>query len=185
MDEKYIQKVLDGDAHSFRYFVNTYQRFAYSVALAIVKDEHLAEDVVQEAFIRVYKNLKSFKGQSTFKTWLCRIVINESLKKSKTRSRHIRPDEVIAEYPFEASNESFNLLVLEEQRKYINTTLKLLSPEESLALELFYLQEQSIGEIALVTEWSVSKTKMLLLRGRKNFYLKLEGLLKADSKTLL
>lgn len=185
MDEKYIQKVLAGDVDSFRYFVSNYKGFAFSIALAIVKDEYLAEEVVQESFIKVFKGLKSFKGKSKFKTWLCRIVINESLKKSISQKSHNTETNEIPEKEIPIGDESFNELLLDEQRHYINTVLKLLPPEESLSLELYYLQEQSIEEIIAATGWSVSKTKMLLHRGRKSFYLKLERLLKAETKNIL
>jgi DNA-directed RNA polymerase specialized sigma24 family protein len=61
----------------------------------------------------------------------------------------------------------------------------LLQPNESIVLELFYLKEKSIKEIVDLTSWSESKIKMLLLRGRKSFYSKLNKMLKTEIKYIL
>ena len=76
MDKLYIDKVLAGDLYAFNYFLKTYKDMAYSVAISIVKQEHLAEEIVQDAFMICYQSLKNFKGESKFSTWLYRIVVN-------------------------------------------------------------------------------------------------------------
>jgi len=76
-------------------------------------------------------------------------------------------------------------VVLEDQRKCISMALEKLPADYALALELFYLLEHSISEIAAMTGWSESKIKMLLLRGKKAFYLHLSKLLKYETRELL
>lgn len=68
-----------GDMSAFRRLVERHQRPAFAVAMALVRDENDARDVVQEAFLRVHKSLPTFEGESTFFTWLYRIVTNLSI----------------------------------------------------------------------------------------------------------
>jgi RNA polymerase sigma-70 factor, ECF subfamily len=185
MDDFYIEKILKGDYDSFRYFVKTYKKFAFSLSYAILKDKYLTEDVVQDSFIKAFKGLKSFKRNSKFQTWLGRIVINESLQKAKTRANENVILNEISDVEIEVVNDSIDSLIKEEQRFYISAVFEQLSPDESLALELFYLKENSIEDITEITGWSTSKTKMLLLRGRKSFYFRLRRMLKAEIKEII
>jgi RNA polymerase sigma-70 factor, ECF subfamily len=71
-----VKRVKSGDQRAFRLLVERYQRKVYSVALGMVKDREEAMDVSQEAFVKVYKYLDHFKGDSSFYTWLYRITTN-------------------------------------------------------------------------------------------------------------
>ncbi len=185
MDDFYITKVLSGDYNSFGYFIKTYKKIAFSISYAILKDKTLTEDIVQDSFIKAFKQLKTFRKESKFQTWLGRIVINESLRVSKTNVvEHAFYDE-IPSADIEILNESIENLTHEEQKYYISTVFKYLSTNEALALELFYLQENSIDEITTLTGWSESKIKMLLLRGRKSFYSHLKKILKTEIKEII
>jgi RNA polymerase sigma factor (sigma-70 family) len=185
MDDFYIEKILKGDHNSFRYFIKTYNRFAFSLSYSILKDKHLTEDAVQDSFVKAFNGLKSFKRNSTFQTWLGKIVINESLRKAKSRaSEYIMCDE-ISDHEIEVVNDSINSLIIEEQKFYISAVFEQLSTNESLALDLFYLKDNTIEDITEITGWSVSKTKMLLLRGRKNFYSQLKKILRTEIKEII
>jgi RNA polymerase sigma-70 factor (ECF subfamily) len=71
-----VQRVRQGDQRAFKTLVERYQRKVYGVALGMVKDKEEAKDVAQEAFVKVYKYLDHFKGDSSFYTWLYRITVN-------------------------------------------------------------------------------------------------------------
>lgn len=75
-DRELIERARDGDRRAFRMLVERHQRRAFAIALALVRDEHDAREVVQEAFLRVHRGLGTFHGGSTFFTWLYRIVTN-------------------------------------------------------------------------------------------------------------
>jgi RNA polymerase sigma factor (sigma-70 family) len=185
MDDFYIKKVLDGDYNSFQYFIKTYKKYAFALSFAILKNKEQAEDVLQESFVKAFKSLRAFKKKSKFQTWLGKIVINESLKKARTNANGKAVFKEISENEITVINDSINTLLLEEQRFYISEVFKQLSPNESLALDLFYLNEKSLDEVTEITGWSESKTKMLLLRGRKNFYYRLKGILKTELKEII
>jgi RNA polymerase sigma-70 factor (ECF subfamily) len=185
MDELYIRKVLNGDPDSFRYFIETYKSFAFSLALAIVKNNVLAEDIVQESFIKAFQKLGSFRKKSKFKTWFARIVINESVRQVEKESNKNFVRLNISEDKIVVLNESLNSLSSGERKQYINIAFKKLSYNEALVLELFYIREHSVAEISEMTGWSSPRIKMLLLRGRKSTYNMLEKLLKSEVKEIL
>lgn len=84
-----IEKAQAGDMGAFRGLVERHQRRAFAVALALVRDENDARELVQDAFLRAYKALPSFQGSSSFFTWLYRIVTNLSIDLIRRPGRQI------------------------------------------------------------------------------------------------
>lgn len=78
-DRLLVEAAREGDERAFGKLVERYRSRAFAVAVRIVRDEHDAEDLVQEAFLRVYRSLDRFHGQCAFFTWLYRIVKNLAL----------------------------------------------------------------------------------------------------------
>jgi RNA polymerase sigma-70 factor, ECF subfamily len=78
-DRGFIARAQAGDTAAFRSLVERHQRRAFAIALALVRDENDARELVQDAFLRVYKGLNSFQGGSSFFTWLYRIITNLSI----------------------------------------------------------------------------------------------------------
>lgn len=179
MDQLYIEKVLAGDAQAFKYFLKTYKHMAYSVAMSIVKQEHLAEEVVQDAFMVCYQSLSRFRSQSKFSTWLYRIVVNCAF--TSIRKMKIQTDVYEAEaHDVEFDECSFESLVKKEREQLVQESLLKISANEALALRLFYLEELSLAEIREITGWTETNTKTILFRGRKNMYAILSKLMKED-----
>lgn len=86
-DRALVEQARNGDLAAFRKLVERHQRRAYAIALGLVRDENDARDVVQEAFLRVYRGLEAFQGGSSFFTWLYRIVTNLSIDLMRKPSR--------------------------------------------------------------------------------------------------
>lgn len=82
-----MERAQRGDDAAFRELVERHQRRAFAVAVALVRDEHDAREIVQEAFLRVHRGLRSFTGGSAFFTWLYRIVHNLSIDLVRRPSR--------------------------------------------------------------------------------------------------
>ena len=184
MDNIYIKKVLNGNIDAFKYFVSTYKDFAYSLSNSILKNNYLAEESVQEAFIKAFNKLNTFKQNASFKTWFGRIIINESFRRINKKGESYDFEE-ISEIEVADIEYSLNSLLKKERQYYISEVFSQLTHEESLVLELYYLKEFSIKEICSMTDWSPSKVKMLNLRGRRNFYYKLQSILKSEMKKVL
>jgi RNA polymerase sigma-70 factor, ECF subfamily len=75
---KLIAAILAGDTQLYHQLIRPYERSVYMMSLSYVKNEKDAEDVAQEAFIRAFRNLQAFRGDSKFSTWLIRIALNEA-----------------------------------------------------------------------------------------------------------
>ncbi len=109
-DRALIQSAQTGDTAAFRRLVERHQRRAFSIALGMVRDENDARDLVQEAFLRVYRGLDRFQGGSSFFTWFYRIVTNLAIdfmrKPGRREAEHddgrTRVDANEAEFPFMA-----------------------------------------------------------------------------------
>jgi len=91
-DHDLVQRVQAGDSTAFRALFDKYHRRAFAVAVGVVKNEDDALDVVQEAFVKVHKNIHKFEGSSSFYTWLYRIVMNASIDHVRRTSRRKNQD---------------------------------------------------------------------------------------------
>ncbi|NPA36979.1 MAG: sigma-70 family RNA polymerase sigma factor [Chlorobi bacterium] len=185
MDEVYIKRVIEGDIEAFRFLIREYQHMAFTVAMSVVKDEFIAEDVAQEAFIKAFENIKKFRFQSKFSTWLYRIVVNLAFKQLRKIKLKDGDFITVENESTESSPDGFDRLSETDRKHYINEALKLLSPKEALALRLFYLDENSIEEIVNITGWSAANVKVILHRARRNFHTALDRVLKHEMKTIL
>jgi RNA polymerase sigma-70 factor (ECF subfamily) len=87
-----VQAAKGGDVGAFEQLVRRYDRNVFRIAQHITQNREDAEDVVQEAFLKAYNNLKGFQGQSKFYTWLVRIAVNEALMKLRRR----RPERMVS-----------------------------------------------------------------------------------------
>ncbi len=164
-----IQEVLSGNPHAYRDLIERHQARAYAMARRLIAQPEVAEDLVQDALVKGYQQLKSFRGEASFGTWLCRIVTTTCLaylRKEKRKPEHRSIDQY--QGPAEAPEGESRLLKGERQQMILKTLARL-SPKERLVLQMFYLDEMSIEEICESTGFSTSNVKVLLHRGRKNF----------------
>jgi len=170
-DKAHLAKVRSGDKDAFRYFIKTYQKMAFSIAISMVKNEFNANDVVQNSFIRAFKGLRTFRSDAKFSTWLYKIVVNEALKYLKKNKRSqefitFMDDPIDYSSTFNEAVSSFELM---DKKMEIQKTLNLMKPKEALLLKLHYLHEESILEIEKITGFTNSNIKVLLHRARKSF----------------
>ncbi len=91
-DSALVERAAKGDSIAFSELVNRHYRRVVRVAFGLLKDRHDAEDVVQDAFARVYRRLGDFEGNSAFYTWLYRIVVNLSIDAMRKKKRERRVD---------------------------------------------------------------------------------------------
>jgi RNA polymerase sigma factor (sigma-70 family) len=167
----YIQQIIDGEASRFAYFVAKYKGLAFSIANRILENEQDAEEAVQDAFVQAFRSLKTFKGNAKFSSWLYRIVVNHSLTRLKKRKTAGRFDTIeLSEEHFERVESGYNGLTSQDQAKFINQALEKLAPEDRIILTLYYLEEQPLNEIAVITGISKENIKMKLHRARRKMY---------------
>lgn len=170
-EKQLIKKVLKGDTSAFSYFVSTYQDMAFTIAYRICKNRQDAEDIVQESFVRAFRNLQSFRSSSKFSTWLYRIVYNTAI--NAIQSSIYRTE--FTEYEQTKGKDLYSDLnpaeSIEEHEKKIaiNKILDKMPNDEALILSLFYLEENSIKDVSHILSLTESNVKVRLHRARKRF----------------
>lgn len=103
-----VRRSTEGDQQAFRMLVERYQRRVYAVALGMVKDPEEAKDLAQDAFIKVHRHLGSFKGDSSFYTWLYRITRNLAIDRLRSRrGESVEFDEKVANEAEEQGDTGF------------------------------------------------------------------------------
>lgn len=184
LETAYLQQVIDGNVSRFAWFVGRYKDLAYSVAYRILGNEQDSEEAVQDAFLLAYRSIGTFRGEARFSTWLCRIVVNESLGRVRKRKPERRYDVLeAAEEQAEHIETGYKRLLAKDRTRMIDEALEKLEPEDRLVLTLYYLDEQSVGEVALITGIPGENIKMRLHRARKRMYGILSRLVNTGIKT--
>jgi RNA polymerase sigma-70 factor (ECF subfamily) len=160
-DQEYISLILKGDTSLFKHIVDRYARMSFAVAFRIIKDNDDSQDIVQESFIAAYENLKNFKGESKFSTWLYRIVANKALAmKNKQKYFEESDDQGQLDDEYDEEIDLRNDLLVKQ-------ALNTLNDKERLVIDLFYTQDQSIKEISQIIQASEVNVKVILHRARK------------------
>lgn len=169
----YLSKAIDGNREALNHLLDQHKDLAFSIALKLVGNEADAEDVVQEAFIKVLTSIGRFRKESKFSTWFYRIVYNESLRwlNEKSRERlHLDRENGIPANSVPLDGSVLEKISREEEHKLVNEAMEKLNVNEHLVLSLYYPGEKSIKEIARITGYTKSNVKVLMHRGRKHLY---------------
>lgn len=177
-DQELVQRSLAGDTDAFHELVERYQQKVFNLALRMTNNHEDALDIAQESFVRVFRSLKTFKGDSSFSTWLYRIVNNLVLDELRKHRR--RPLVVMSTDAVVSTDEGEHLLefrgpeslqpeeqvVRAETRREIELALRSVSPEHRLVLLLRDVQGFSYEEIAGILNVNIGTVKSRLNRAR-------------------
>ncbi|MBI9034478.1 MAG: RNA polymerase sigma factor [Bacteroidales bacterium] len=171
-DEHIINQVLSGQTQAYALLINKHKNLAFSIALKVVHNSEDAEEITQDAFLKAYKNLINFKGTSTFKTWLYRIVYNTAISKTRKKRQEYTAldDHLIDNYSEDEIIENINEFSSDDKKYLITKILKQLPEQEYVIINLFYLEGLPIEDIVEVTGLSKSNVKVKLHRIRKKIY---------------
>ncbi len=185
-DFKIINLVKQGDISAYATLVNKYQHMAYTLALSITKNREDAEEVAQDAFVKAYTKLESFKGKSKFSTWLYQIVYRTALSKTRLKKHNTQSlDEKPENRVMQLSTSEDHNLERRDKKKLLKIAINQLNEDEGFLLILYYYQELSIEEIALLTDHSESNVKVKLFRARKNLHDQLQRIMNGEAKILI
>ena len=177
-DQIYIEGVLNGDPQAFAALVDRYKDLVFTLALRMLKSREEAEEVSQDTFIKVYKSLGKFKGDSKLSSWIYKVTYNtclDKIKKYKRSFNTVAIDE-LTENKVKSIESALDELEKKERNLAIQHCIEQLPGDDSFILTLFYFEELSIEEIAAIVDESKNYVKVKLHRSRK----KLAGILKAN-----
>lgn len=168
-DQVYINKIIDGDTNAFSVLVDRYKDLVYTLSLRMMKNREEAEEVAQDTFIKMYKSLNKFKGDSKFSTWVYRVAYNtclDRLKKNKRTQQTVAIDEY-TEHQVKTIDNALDKIEAKERKMVIQQCLEQLSSDDSFILTLFYFEELSLDEIAKIVGLKPNNVKVKLHRSRK------------------
>jgi RNA polymerase sigma-70 factor (ECF subfamily) len=158
----WITRARAGDEAGFRWLLEQYRERAIRLATHVLMSQQEAEDVAQEAFVKAFRSLRSFRGESRFYTWLYHIVVRICLDRRK-----------LARWRLEAPAESFDLAIEQtpaaDDRMVVEMLMDRLTPPIRAALVLRELEGLEYEEIALVLEIPVGTVRSRLNTARKRF----------------
>jgi RNA polymerase sigma-70 factor, ECF subfamily len=188
-DRAVVDEVLAGKHESFRVLVDRHGRKVFGLAYRMTGNEHDADEVVQETFLRCYKRLDSFEARSTFSTWLYRIASNcalDLLAKRKQDKMHIvetdareddaNPEERTLDFASPQPGPE-RMLLSAELRDRVASAMKRLTDVERTAFVLRHFEGRSIGEIGDVLKVREEAVKNTIFRAVKKMRTELEPLI--------
>ncbi|MBK8549045.1 MAG: RNA polymerase sigma factor [Saprospiraceae bacterium] len=168
-DQDLIQNILSGQLPAFEQLVEKYQNMVFTLAFRVLQNHEDAEEVAQDVFVKVFNSLKNFQQKSNFKTWLYRIVYNESINRLRSRKKRI---------PLVDLNEKTTLHLFDpgsindsnDEIQFIQKAIQNLPETERIILSLYYYEDISVKEIAKITELTETNVKTRLFRSRQKLY---------------
>jgi len=182
-DADLIRHLKSGDMEAFSTLIDRHKNYAFTIANRIVKSPEEAEEIIQDAFVKVYKSVDSFKGDAKFTTWFYRIVFNTAV--SSNRKNRLDTTSLNDSLIPKGGTESQDEMASSNRKQFIHQALQELSDDDKLIITLFYFDEMSLEEIAEVMSQDKSNLKVRLFRARKKLSTQLNYLLKGEAATLL
>ncbi len=172
-DQLLVLRAQQGDLTAFNALVERHQRAVYSTCLRMLRDPHLAEDATQDAFVRAWNAIDSFRG-GIVRPWLLRIATNRTYDILRSRAR--RPAQSLDAQPFESEPEwTTQVNVAEQPDQYstrgemsvfLENALATLPDDQRIVIVLSDVQGYGYDEIATILDIAVGTVKSRISRGR-------------------
>jgi len=184
-DQRLIELLRAGSEHAYEELIARFQQPVYTLCVRLLNDEGEASDAVQEVFLKVFRNIGSFRGQSSLKTWIYRITVNEAHNARRWFFRHKRREVELDTDPYESRNwketvpdnsrSPFDVAFDHEQAGIIQAALDRINPAFRSAVVLRDITDLRYEEIAEILGVSLGTVKSRILRGREALRAELTG----------
>jgi RNA polymerase sigma-70 factor (ECF subfamily) len=172
-DRQLVERVVAGDKRAFESLVRRHERRVFRVTLAVLGNAEDAEEALQDAFVKAYRHLAQFRGDSRFTTWLTRIAVNEALQKRQARKSAVSLDEVseteIRVFPrrtYQWHEDPEKLYGKQEIRKIVEDAIQSLPPIYRETFVLRDVEGLRAEEAAEILGLTLPAIKSRLLRAR-------------------
>ena len=180
-DKFYIEQVLAGKMNAFSHLIDAHKDKAFNLAFRICGNREEAEEVAQDAFLKAYRSLKGFKMESSFGTWLYRIVFNTAVSLVRNKKKGILsveefPAGILDFLTYQPDEEEAEK---EYRNSLVNFALQKLNEEDRALISLYYYDEMEADEISKITGISRQNIKVRLFRARQ----KMIGIIEKVKKT--
>jgi RNA polymerase sigma factor (sigma-70 family) len=187
-DIELIEQTLQGNQAAYADLVKRHQRFVFTLAMRFTKTREDAEEVAQDSFIKAYRSLQNFQGQSKFSTWLYSIVYTTAmtfLRKRRLDTSSIDDENNYLQIENQSGGFKNDLAENKSRSYYVNQAIEQLLPDDAMIITLFYKGEQSLEEIAFTLGMEPNNVKVKLFRARQRLKERLERNLKHEVSELI
>ena len=184
-----VRALREGSEAAYEELMSRFQQPVYNLAFRLLSDPSDSADVVQEVFLKVFRNVESFRGQSSLKTWIYRITVNEAHNQRRWFFRHRKREIGLEEEPEDSRSMAdilpdngrtpFDYVFDGEKHQMIEAALARINPAFRETVVLRDIADLSYEEIAEVLQVSLGTVKSRILRGREALRQELEGRLDA------
>ena len=173
-DGELIPRIRQGDLAAFEALYGKYKGQVYRTALAITRDQGIAEDILQECFLRVYVHIDKIDVSRPLSPWIHRIAVNLSYNWVTKRKRWVPSlGEVIEQFVGDHPGSPEHILEREELQRIVQEAIHSLGFAQRVVIILFYLNGFHLEEIAYILDCPVGTVKSRLYYGRQNLRRKL------------
>jgi RNA polymerase sigma-70 factor (ECF subfamily) len=186
-DMDIISLVLKGDQNPYSILVDRYKNYVFTIVLRYIKSREDAEEVAQDVFIKAYRSLAAFKGDSKFSTWLYTVTTTTCitfLRKKKLEVHSLDNERVFEVADSVDSGMSANQIEQKSKVNMVNEAIKMLSPDDAQVITLFYKGEQTLEEIAQIMGKEPNAVKVQLHRARGRLKEKMEKYFSAEVRDI-
>jgi RNA polymerase sigma factor (sigma-70 family) len=176
-DTEIIRKVLQGEQAFFAQLVERYQKYVFTLVLRFTDSREDAEEISQDVFVKAYRSLADFRGESKFSTWLYTVVRTSCITfLRKRRLDTISIDNERTSLQLEDRESGFTANTIEQKSRHamVGEAIRMLSPDDSQVITLFYKGEQSLEEIGRIMGLDPNTVKVKLHRARHRLKEKME-----------
>jgi len=176
-DTEIISRVLRGEQQVFAQLVERYKSYVFTLVLRMIESREDAEEVSQDIFVKAYRSLADFRGDSKFSTWLYTIVRTSCitfLRKKKLDTISIDNEKTFIQVENQESGFKANLIEQKSRHAMVNQAIQMLSPDDAQIITLFYKSEQSLDEMGIILGLESNTVKVKLHRARQKLKEKME-----------
>lgn len=186
-DTEIIGRVLRGEQAAYAELVNRYQNYVFTLTLRLIKGREDAEEIAQDVFIKAYRSLADFRGESKFSTWLYTITNTTCITflRKKRLTVHSLDNERVFETA-DSLDSGFKANQVEQKSRInmVNQAITLLSPDDAEIITLFYKAEQNLEEIGKILRLEPNTVKVRLHRARTRLKEKMEQYFSEEVKNI-
>ena len=176
-DTEIIKRILQGEQAIFSILVQRYQQYVFTLVLRFTDNREDAEEISQDVFIKAYRSLADFRGEAKFSTWLYTVVRTSCitfLRKKRLDTTSIDNERTFLQLENRESGFKANAVEQKSRHAMVNEAIRLLSPDDSQLITLFYKGEQSLEEIGRIMGLESNTVKVKLHRARGRLKEKME-----------
>lgn len=165
-EREWVKEVLAGNKQAYAHIINKYKNQLYATILRMTKNPQDAQDLVQDAFIKVYHQLDKYDGKGSFSSWIYRVTINHCMDEFRKKSYKMKKVELHEESAINPKSPEV-IFFKKEKNRQLERLISTLPEDERMIILLRYVNELSYQEISELVQIPLSQVRNKLHRAKK------------------